>query len=115
MAHEESHQTPTSKEETSRKSFYDMKKKMKIYLKKEIQGCKVKDPILQEVMNIVLIKIQKEMEGMVVLHLHHLHLSLLLPFNNHLKILQNSMVKFLHKLLFLSLILSLNCLCTMER
>jgi hypothetical protein len=30
MAHEESHETPTSEEETSRKSFYDMTKMMKI-------------------------------------------------------------------------------------
>jgi hypothetical protein len=36
-------------------------------------------------------------------------------FQNHLQILQKNMVKFLHKLLFLILILSLNFLCTMER
>jgi hypothetical protein len=45
----------------------------------------------------------------------HLHLPLLLPFHNHFQILQKNMVKFLHNLIFLSLILSLNCLCTMER
>jgi hypothetical protein len=41
-----------------------------------MQGCKVKAQILQEVMKIVVIKLQKEMEGMVILHLLHLHLPL---------------------------------------
>jgi hypothetical protein len=43
-----------------------------------MQGCKVKDQILQKVMKIVVIKLQKEMEGMVILHLFHLHLPLIL-------------------------------------
>jgi hypothetical protein len=34
-----------------------------------MQGCKVKAQILQEVMNIVVIRLQKGMEEMVILHL----------------------------------------------
>jgi hypothetical protein len=61
---------------------------------------------------IVVIKLQREMEGVVILHLH---LPPLTPFHNHLQILQKDMVKILYKLLCLSLILSLNYQCTMER
>jgi hypothetical protein len=115
MAHEESHETLTSEDETFRKYFYDMTKMVKVLFEEQMQGFKVKAQTLQRVMEIVVIKIQKEMEGMVILHLLHLHIPPLLPFHNHLQILQKNMVKFLYKLLCLSLILSFNFLCTMER
>jgi hypothetical protein len=109
VAHEESHETLTLEDETFRKDFYDMTEMVKVLFEER------NAQILQREMKIVVIKIQKEMEGMVILHLLHLHLPPLLPFHNHLQIIQNNMVKFLYKLLFLILILSLNFICTMER
>jgi hypothetical protein len=115
MAHEESHETLTSEDETVRKYFYDMTKMVEVLFEERNARLQGESSNPQEVMNILAIKLQKEMEGMVILHLLHLHLPLILPFHNHLQILQRNIVKFLHKLLCLSLILSLNCLCTMAR
>ena len=100
MAHEESHETLTSEDETFKKDFYDMTKMVKVLFEERNTRLQGKSQILQEVMNIVVIRLQKEMEGMVILHLPHLHIPLLLPFHNHLQILQKNMVKLLYKLLF---------------
>ena len=115
MAHEESHETLTTEDETFKKAFYDMTKMVKVLFEERNTRLQGKSQILQEVMKIVVIRLQKRMEEMLILHLLHLHLPLLLPFHNHLQILQKNMVKLLHKLLCLSLILIVNLLCTMER
>ena len=115
MAHEESHETLTLEDETFIKYFYDMTKMVKVLFEERnarLQGESSNPPRGNEDSGD---KTPKGMEGMVILHLLHLHIPLFLPFHNHLQILQKNMVKFLHILLFLSLILSLNCLCTMER
>jgi hypothetical protein len=52
-----------------------MREMMKIFMK-GIQDCKVKAPTLQSTRETVVIKIQMEMEGMVLLHHPHLHLLL---------------------------------------
>jgi hypothetical protein len=64
-------------------------------------GCKVKAPTLQSIRETVVIKLQMEMEGMVLLHhpLLHLLLLLLLPIQDLFQIFQRDMVKLLRKFL----------------
>ena len=72
MAHEESHETLTSEDETFRKYFYDMIKMVKVLFEERnarFQG-EISNPPRGN--DIVVIKLQKEMEGMVIHHLLHL-------------------------------------------
>jgi hypothetical protein len=93
MAHEESHEHIPTEDEDLRKAFMEMREMMKLLMKKGIQGCKVKAPTLQNTRETVVIKLQMEMEGMVLLHHPHLHLLLLLlPVQDLFQILKKDMV-----------------------
>ena len=96
MSHEESHERVPAEDEDLRKAIMEMREMMKILMERNalFQGEGIRETVV--------IKLQMEMEGMVLLHhplLHHLLLLLLLPVRDLFRILQRGMVKLLRKFL----------------
>jgi hypothetical protein len=100
MAHEESHEHVPAEDEDLRKVVMEMREMMKILIERNTRF-QVKAPTLQSIRETVVIKLQMEMEGMVLLYhpLLHLILLLILPIQDLFRILQRDMVKLLCKFL----------------
>jgi hypothetical protein len=100
MAHEESHEHVPAKDEDLKKAIMEMREMMKILMERNTRS-QGEAPTLQNTRETVVIKLQMEMEGMVLIHHPHLLLLLLLLLliQDLFRTLQRDMVKLLHKFL----------------